>query len=55
VITVLGAALGAVGGCLGVFVWSHADLTTTFGNMPWSDIGLLVTGRPLIGAAPRGC
>jgi hypothetical protein len=34
-----------------VFVWSHADLTTTFGNMPWSDIGLLVIGMPLIGAA----
>jgi putative ABC transport system permease protein len=51
VIAFLGAALGAVGGCLAVFVWAHADLTTTFGNMPWSDIGLLVIGMPLIGAA----
>ncbi len=51
VIAFLGAALGAVGGCLAVFVWSHADLTTTFGNMPWSDIGLLVIGMPLVGAA----
>jgi putative ABC transport system permease protein len=51
VIAFLGAALGAVGGCLAVFVWSHADLTTTFGNMPWSDIGLLVIGMPLIGGA----
>ena len=34
-----------------MFVWAHADLTTTFGNMPWSDIGLLVIGMPLIGAA----
>jgi putative ABC transport system permease protein len=51
VIAFLGAALGAVGGCLAVFVWAHADLTTTFGNMPWSGIGLLVIGMPLIGAA----
>ena len=33
-----------------MFVWSHADLTTTFGNMPWSDLGLLVIGMPLFGA-----
>jgi len=51
VIAFLGAALGAVGGCLAVFVWSHADLTTTFANMPWSDVGLLVIGMPLIGGA----
>jgi putative ABC transport system permease protein len=51
VIAFLGAALGVVGGCLAVFVWSHADLTTTFGNMPWSDIGLLVIGMPLVGGA----
>ena len=51
VIAFLGAALGTVGGCLAVFVWSHADLTTTFANMPWSDVGLLVIGMPLIGAA----
>jgi putative ABC transport system permease protein len=51
VIAFLGAALGAVGGCLAVLVWAHANLTTTFGNMPWSDIGLLVIGMPLIGAA----
>jgi putative ABC transport system permease protein len=51
VIAFLGAALGAVGGCLAVFVWAHADLRTTFGNMPWSGIGLLVIGMPLTGAA----
>jgi putative ABC transport system permease protein len=51
VIAFLGAALGAAGGCLAVLVWAHADLTTTFGNMPWGDIGLLVVGMPLIGAA----
>ena len=51
VIAFLGAALGVVGGCLAVFVWSHANLTTTFGNVPWSDIGLLVIGMPLVGGA----
>jgi putative ABC transport system permease protein len=51
VIAFLGAALGTVGGCLAVFVWSHANLTTTFANMPWSDVGLLVIGMPLVGGA----
>ena len=51
VIAFLGAALGAAGGCLAVLVWAHANLTTTFGNVPWSDVGLLVIGMPLIGAA----
>jgi putative ABC transport system permease protein len=51
VIAFLGAALGVVGGCLAVFVWSHANLTTTFANMPWSDVGLLVIGMPLVGGA----
>jgi putative ABC transport system permease protein len=51
VIAFLGAALGVVGGSLAVLVWAHADLTTTFGDVPWSDIGLLVIGMPLIGGA----
>ena len=51
VIAFLGAALGAVAGCLAVLAWSHANLTATFGNVPWADIGLLVIGMPLIGAA----
>ncbi len=51
VIAFLGAALGAVAGCLAVLAWSHANLTEVFGNVPWSDIGLLVIGMPLIGAA----
>ena len=49
VIAFLGAALGVVGGSLAVLAWAHADLTTTFGNVPWRDIGLLVIGMPLIG------
>ncbi len=50
-IALLGAALGAVAGCLAVLAWAHGNLTQTFGNVPWSDIGLLVIGMPLIGAA----
>jgi putative ABC transport system permease protein len=50
-IALLGAALGAVAGCLAVLAWAHGNLTQTFGSVPWSDIGLLVIGMPLIGAA----
>lgn len=50
-IAFLGAALGAVAGVLAVLAWARADLTLVFGNVPWSDIGLLVIGMPLIGAA----
>ena len=32
-------------------MWAHSDLIQTFGNVPWSDIGLLIVGMPLIGAA----
>ena len=31
--------------------WAHSSLMQTFGNVPWHDIGLLVIGMPLIGAA----
>jgi hypothetical protein len=34
-----------------VLAWAHADLTATFGNLPWGDIGLLLIGMPLIGGA----
>jgi putative ABC transport system permease protein len=51
VIAFLGAALGAVAGCLAVLAWAHASLTQVFGDVPWSDFGLLVVGMPLIGAA----
>ncbi len=47
----LGAVLGTVAGFLAVLAWAHADLATTFANVPWSDIGLLVIGMPLIAAA----
>ena len=43
--------LGAAAGCLAVLAWAHGDLTATFANAQWSDIGLLVIGMPLIGAA----
>jgi len=51
VIAFLGAVLGAAAGFLATLVWAHTNITTTFGNVPWSDMGLLVIGMPVIGAA----
>jgi putative ABC transport system permease protein len=51
VLALLGAALGTVAALLAGAVWAHSALTQTFGNVPWSDIGLLVVGMPLAGAA----
>ena len=46
----LGAALGTVAGFLAVLSWAHSNLLQVFGNVPWTDVGLLVIGMPLIGA-----
>lgn len=51
VIAFLGAVLGTVAAFLAVLAWAHSDLLQTFGTVPWYDIGLLVIGMPLIGAA----
>ena len=51
VIALLGAAMGAVAAFLASLAWAHSSLTQTFGNVPWADIGLLVIGMPLVGAA----
>jgi putative ABC transport system permease protein len=51
VLALLGAALGTVAACLASLAWAHSSLTQTFGNVPWSDMGLLVIGMPLIAAA----
>ena len=51
VIAFLGAALGAVGGVPRRCRVGARGPDATFGNVPWSDIGLLVIGMPLIGAA----
>ena len=50
-IALLGAALGTVAAFLASIAWAHSSLTATFGNVPWSDIGLLVIGMPLVAAA----
>jgi putative ABC transport system permease protein len=50
-LALLGAVLGTAAACLAAFAWAHSSLTATFGNVPWSDIGLLVIGMPLIAAA----
>jgi putative ABC transport system permease protein len=49
-IAALGAALGAVAAFLAALAWAHSSLTQTFGSVPWSDIGLLVIGMPLVAA-----
>jgi putative ABC transport system permease protein len=51
VLALLGAALGTVAAFLAALAWAHSSLTQTFGNVPWSDLGLLVIGMPLIAAA----
>jgi len=51
VIAFLGAALGTVTALLAGVVWAHSSLVQTFGSVPWSDVGLLVVGMPLVGAA----
>ncbi len=51
VIAFLGAALGTVAAFLAVLAWGHSSLTQTLGAAPWTDIGLLVIGMPLVGAA----
>jgi putative ABC transport system permease protein len=50
VLAFLGAALGTVAALLAGAVWAHSSLIQTFGNVPWSDVGLLVIGMPLVGA-----
>jgi putative ABC transport system permease protein len=49
-IGLLGAALGTAAGFLAVLAWAHSDIVQVFGTVPWSDVGLLVIGMPLIGA-----
>jgi putative ABC transport system permease protein len=50
-LALLGAVLGTVAACLAALAWAHSSLTTTFGNVPWIDLALLVIGMPLIAAA----
>jgi hypothetical protein len=51
VLGLLGAALGTVAAMLAGAVFAHASIIQTFGNVPWSDVGLLVIGMPLTAAA----
>ncbi len=52
------AALGLLGSALGLafafvtcMVWAHADLAALFGNVPLTDLLILLAGLPLIAAA----
>jgi putative ABC transport system permease protein len=51
VLGLLGGVLGTITAFLASFAWAHSSLVQTFGNVPWSDVGLLVIGLPLIAAA----
>jgi putative ABC transport system permease protein len=51
VIALVGAVLGTVAAFLAVLAWQHSYLIQTFGSVPWGDVGLLVIGMPLFGAA----
>jgi putative ABC transport system permease protein len=50
VIAFLGAALGTTAGIVSSLIWAHSSITQTFGNVPWSNVGLLVVGMPLAAA-----
>lgn len=52
------AALGLLGAILGMafavvagLVWAHADLTALFGDVPLTNLLILLAGLPLIAAA----
>jgi len=51
VLALLGAVLGTIAGCLAALAFAHSSITGTFGNVPWTDVGLLVIAMPLIAAA----
>jgi len=48
VLALLGAVLGTIAGCLAALAFAHSSVGGTFGNVPWSDVALLVVGMPLI-------
>jgi putative ABC transport system permease protein len=52
------AALGLLGAILGIafavtasLVWAHGSLSALFGNVPLTDVMILLIGLPLVGAA----
>jgi putative ABC transport system permease protein len=47
----LGAVLGMAGAVIAVLAWAHGSLSTMFGDVPLSDVLILLIGLPLIAAA----
>ena len=47
----LGAILGMVGAVIAVLAWAHSSLSAMFGDVPLSDVLILLVGLPLIAAA----
>jgi len=47
----LGAILGLAGAVIAVLAWAHGSLSTVFGDVPLSDVLILLVGLPLVAAA----
>ncbi len=47
----LGAILGIVGAVIAGLAWAHGSLSAMFGDVPLSDVLILLVGLPLIAAA----
>ena len=47
----LGAILGMAGAVIAVLAWAHSSLSAIFGDVPLTDVLILLIGLPLIAAA----
>ena len=47
----LGAILGVAGAVIACLAWAHSDLSAMFGDVPLTDVLILLIGLPLIAAA----
>jgi len=47
----LGAILGMAGAVIAVLAWAHGSLSGMFGDLPLSDVLILLVGLPLVAAA----
>jgi putative ABC transport system permease protein len=46
----LGATLGMAGAVIAGLAWAHGSLSAMFGDLPLSDVLILLVGLPLIAA-----
>jgi putative ABC transport system permease protein len=47
----LGAILGMAGAVIAGLAWAHGSLSAMFGDLPLSDVVILLVGLPLVAAA----